>query len=88
MNTARISMLNTEKSTNAPRTKKRVQFDFESKALERLDKMVDSTGATTRAEVIRRALSVFATFVDAAERGANVSIEEPDGTRTKCLPMW
>ena len=68
--------------------KKRIQFDFDVEALEKLDRVVDSTDATTRAEVIRRALSLYIKFVDSAQSGATLCLEESDGTVKRFLPLW
>jgi hypothetical protein len=46
-----------EKATQ--RDKERLQFDFTSDAVDRLDEIRDLIGATSRAEVIRNALRVY-----------------------------
>lgn len=38
----------------------RVQFDFSPESLKKLDRLKDQVGAATRAEVVRRALSLYA----------------------------
>jgi metal-responsive CopG/Arc/MetJ family transcriptional regulator len=68
--------------------KRRVQFEFDIRALAKLDQVVESTDATTRAEVIRRALSLYVQYVDSAQRGATLCLEEPDGTLKRFLPLW
>lgn len=62
------------------KTKTRIQFDFSNESLQRLDKLVTETGATTRAELIRNALSLYAEVVEAQDRGAKLMLKEKDGT--------
>lgn len=51
---------------------KRVQFDFREDAVSDLDTLVERTRATSRAEVVRRALDVYRNLLDAAEAGEPV----------------
>jgi metal-responsive CopG/Arc/MetJ family transcriptional regulator len=51
----------------ADKQKERVQFDFSSEALQRLDDMKTRTGAATRAEVVRNALRLYEWFVSELE---------------------
>lgn len=46
-------------------TKHRLQVDLTPEALARIDALVERTEASTRAEVVRHALSVYALLVDA-----------------------
>ena len=46
------------------RQKGRVQFDFSSEALQRLDNIKQKTGAATRAETVRNALRLYEWFVN------------------------
>jgi hypothetical protein len=58
--------------------KTRVQFDFTSEALDRLDVMKDKTHVKTRAEVIRNALRLFEWFVEEANIDSTVKIVDKD----------
>jgi hypothetical protein len=51
-----------------------------------LVKLIEKTGVTTRAEVIRRALSVYAFLNDEISQGHKVAIIGPDETRVLILP--
>lgn len=55
-------------------TKIRVQFEFTPQALERLDALIEETGATTRAETVRAALRLYEWFVDAADRNSIIKV--------------
>ncbi len=57
-------------------TKQRVQFDFTPEALERLDRLEESTGASTRAEVIRNALKLYDWFVSKIKSDYVVEIRD------------
>lgn len=58
----------------------RVQFDFSRESLQKFDDMVKKVNAHTRGELIRRALTLYAEFLAAEERGAKVCFREADGT--------
>ena len=79
-------------STNGKRSdtvqnKARVQFDFSKKSLDKLDDLVDALGAGTRAEVIRRALTVFTELLNAEQRGATLVIREANGKEKELLTI-
>ena len=59
--------------------KKRVQFDFTPKALDRLDLLGERINATTRAEVVRRALELLDVVSDGATKGHSIIVRTPDG---------
>lgn len=46
----------------------RVQFDMSRKAVDQLDQVVEMTGATSRAEVIRTAIRCYAWLVMQEEK--------------------
>ncbi|MFY9493508.1 MAG: hypothetical protein WAP55_03480 [Minisyncoccia bacterium] len=50
--------------------KTRVQFDFSERALKRLDDLIETTGASSRAEVVRHALQWYDWLVKLYEEGA------------------
>jgi metal-responsive CopG/Arc/MetJ family transcriptional regulator len=75
-------------SNKAPTEKARVQFDFNKESLDKLDEMVEAINATTRAEVIRRALTLFTEVMAAEERGAKIFFREKDGTMIQVMPLF
>lgn len=68
-----------ETGTAEPEPKVRVQFDFSTKSLAKLDELVKETNATTRAEVIRRALAIFTACLEAGKRGGSLCFREKGG---------
>jgi len=79
------------KESRSERTKpplKRVQFDFSEQSLEKLDEIVKQVNAATRAEVIRRALTLYTEILEAKQRGAEIHFREADGTHVKLLPLF
>jgi hypothetical protein len=75
---------NDEKSDS----KARVQFDFSKESLEKLDEFVKALNASTRAEVIRRSLTLFTEVMEAEKRGAKLLFREPDGTLIQVMPLF
>ena len=75
-------------SSNQSDQKVRVQFDFSKESLEKLDEIVTSVQASTRAELIRRALMLYTELLDAHNRGAKIFFHESDGTRVRILPFF
>jgi hypothetical protein len=55
-------------------SKHRVQFDFAPGALARVDKLVETTEAPTRADVVRNALRVYEWLVEKALEGKSIII--------------
>lgn len=68
--------------------RRRVQFDFSKQSLERLDEMVKEVNAATRAEVIRRALTLYTEVLAAEQRGAKVFFHEKDGAQIHLMPLF
>jgi len=66
----------------------RVQFDFSKQSLERLDEIVKEVNAATRAEVIRRALTLYTEVLSADQRGAKICFQEKDGKQIHLLPLF
>ena len=60
----------------------RIQFDFSPEAVKKLDEMVKSSGAASRAEVVRRSLSLFEHVLLS---DAQVVLKKNDGTEIKIL---
>jgi Arc/MetJ-type ribon-helix-helix transcriptional regulator len=79
-----------EKSVKKVVTEKaRVQFDFSKDSLDKLDELVESVNASTRAEVIRRALTVFTEILAAEKRGAKILVREKDSdTLIQWMPLF
>jgi hypothetical protein len=63
----------------------RVQFDFSTDSLKKLDQLVTVVHATTRAEVIRRALTLYTEMLEAENRGAKILLREADGTMIQLM---
>lgn len=79
-----MTMPATEKEPEAPE-KVRVQFDFSKEHLEELDKLKTSLHASTRAEVIRRALHLFTKVLKAEQEGAEIYIKKADGNTVQIM---
>lgn len=77
-----------EVSNKVVTEKARVQFDFSKESLDKLDEIVESINASTRAEVIRRALTLFTEILAAEKRGAKVLLREKDGTLIQLMPLF
>lgn len=67
--------------------KKRVQFDFHPQALEKLDGLVEKTGSSSRAEVVRKALSLLSMTIDAQEAGKSIYFVDGD-TQERVITLW
>ena len=52
----------------------RLQFDFSPQVVEALDRLVKATNATSRAELLRKALALYDAVVDCRDTGAKVII--------------
>jgi hypothetical protein len=59
--------------------KKRLQFDFAQPAVERLDFLVDKLNATSRAEVVRRALELLDSLLEWKNNGGEVVLKSKNG---------
>ena len=68
--------------------KARVQFDFSRESLAKLDEIKTLVSATTRAEVIRRALTLYTEVLEAEQRGAKLMFRETDGSLVRVLPLF
>jgi metal-responsive CopG/Arc/MetJ family transcriptional regulator len=68
--------------------KARVQFDFSKESLLKLDDLVNKTGASTRAELIRRALALYSEVLLAEDRKAKLLFREADGTMIQLMPHF
>lgn len=69
----------------APSNKIRLQFDFSKRSLDKLDELVETLGADTRAEIITRALTVYTELLGAQERGNKLILRDPAGEEKELL---
>jgi hypothetical protein len=58
----------------------RVQFDFNKQSLENLDSLVKALNASSRAEVLRRALTLLAEAIDESREGRRLGFMNKDGS--------
>lgn len=68
--------------------KKRVQFDFTEASLARLDALAAEAGSPTRADLVRRALSLYDAYVQAKKRKAEFFFHEADGTQSRVIAVF
>lgn len=59
---------------------RRVSFDFSAEAFKQLEELRQATDARTKAEVVRKALSLYREAIDAESRNALLCIRENDGS--------
>jgi metal-responsive CopG/Arc/MetJ family transcriptional regulator len=64
---------------------KRVQFDFQPEAIDRLDDLVVETGAASRAEVVRRALALFDRVLEGERDGMKLLLRAPNGAEQQVV---
>jgi len=83
-----MAVMKKEKGSQPTEEKARVQFDFSRESLEKLDEIVASVGASTRAELIRRALTLYTEVLEAEKRGAKILFREADGTMIQIMPLF
>lgn len=76
------------KDSRTSQDRARVQFDFSKESLAKLDDIVKTVNAATRAEVIRRALTLYTEILEAEQRGAKIFFREPDGSMVKIVPLF
>jgi len=65
--------------------KDRIQLDVTQPMTELLERLTEETGATTRSEVIRRAISIYAVLVDEQKNGCKIELAAPDGKVMRVL---
>lgn len=66
--------METDRHSQDRKGKERVQLDFSPDSLERLEKLKERVGASTRAEVIRQALRLYEWFINETEPDSTVLI--------------
>lgn len=67
--------------------KARIQFDFSKESLAKLDELMKSTSAHSRAEVIRKALTLLNVVLDAERRGGQLMLKEPNGEIVRIMTL-
>lgn len=70
---------------DASSEKRRLQFDFSPESAQRLDALVELTGASSRAEVVRRALQLFDRVVQTQLAGGSVRVMHADRTEERVV---
>lgn len=65
--------------TVAETKKVRVQFDFSPEALQRLENLREKSGAATRAETVRDALSLYEWFINEVSPDDTIRVFDSDG---------
>jgi Arc/MetJ-type ribon-helix-helix transcriptional regulator len=68
-----------EGEATGERATTRVQLEMPPQAMERLQKLKDSTEAASYAEVIRNALRLFEALADEHAKGSEFSLKRADG---------
>ena len=66
----------------AEKQKERVQFDFSSEALQRLDELKLKVGAATRAETVRNALRLYEWFVNETDPESTIKVFDKSNEAT------
>jgi metal-responsive CopG/Arc/MetJ family transcriptional regulator len=82
------AVMEKQKDPQPVQEKARVQFDFSRESLAKLDEIVSLVSASTRAEVIRRALTLYTEVLEAEKRGAKILFRESDGTMVQIIPLF
>jgi hypothetical protein len=82
------TVMKKEKEVKSISDKARVQFDFSKESLEKLDEIKGAINASTRAEVIRQALTLYTKILEADRRGAKVLFEEKDGKQAELMILF
>lgn len=68
-------------------TKQRVQFDFSTEALKRLETMQELLDAPTKAEVVRNALKIYEWFITQIDPDSTIEIQDKDGKVQFRIPV-
>lgn len=70
------------KDTTTPKSKKtvRVQLELPGQFMRRLMTLKDTIEATSYAEVVKKALKLYETLLDAQESGQKFYVKESDGS--------
>jgi len=67
--------------------KVRVQFDLAKGMADHVDQLAEETALFSRAEVIRRALSIYGLLVKCVREGRTIEVVDKDGKRAELLVL-
>jgi hypothetical protein len=73
-------------STTKTNMKQRVQFDFSSEALQRLEDLKEKVDASTKAEVIRNALKLYEWFATQIDQDNIIEVKDQEGNTIFRIP--
>lgn len=68
------------KAAGTSSKKIRVQFDFTEESLANLDNLVEVFGASSRAEIIRRSLTLLSDALEEAQNGRKLGFKDSEGS--------
>lgn len=73
-----IPVMKKMKANSPPLKMKRIQFDISDDDTQKLDELVEDSGAASRAEVLRHALSLYQFFVEESNKGRRIQVVDPE----------
>jgi hypothetical protein len=73
-------------STKSDNSKQRIQFDFTTESMQRLEDLKEKTDATTKAEVVRNALKLYEWFVTQIDPAYIVEIKDNEDNTVFRIP--
>ncbi|HYT44487.1 MAG TPA: hypothetical protein VEP90_19310 [Methylomirabilota bacterium] len=73
--------------TKSDNTKQRIQFDFTLESVKRLENLKEKTEASTKAEVVRKALKLYELFVMQVDPDCTVEIKDREDTTLFKIPI-
>ena len=73
-------------SAKLENTKQRIQFDFTTESMKRLENLKEKTDATTKAEVVRNALKLYEWFVTQIDPNFTVEIKDEENNTIFRIP--
>jgi hypothetical protein len=74
-------------NTTQETAKQRVQFDFSTEAIQRLETLKELTDASTKAEVVRNALKIYEWFVTEVDLEDTIEIQNKEGKAVFRIPL-
>jgi len=78
--------ISSEPSSASNSDRKRVHLDLSQKMFDLINELAGRMGAASRAEVVRRAVSVYAVLLDEHEAGKRVEVHDPStGQRERLI---
>lgn len=73
-------------SAKSDNSKQRIQFDFTTESMKRLEDLKEKTDATTKAEVVRNALKLYEWFVNQIDPNYVVEIKDDEDKTVFRIP--